>query len=71
MKIEIEFNDVESALPEKSGEYMVVVDAPRYVATLLYSAKHKAFNATDFGDNDAEIEVKYWAAIPQELKDES
>ena len=55
---------VADRLPEESGEYLAITANCVY-GCLGYSTKHKAFNASDYIDNIAEIACTHWMPLPQ------
>jgi hypothetical protein len=63
-----EWISVEERLPKKSGSYFVRVQNGLLVA-IHYSAKHEAFNASDFSDRcDFAIPVTHWMPLPEPPK---
>lgn len=60
---------VAERLPEESGEYLAITANGVYCC-LGYSTKHKAFNASDYIDNVAEIACTHWMPLPQPPKGE-
>lgn len=64
----MEWISVEDRLPEKSGYYLIFADID-YMGVVLYSAKHKAFNAWDGFDNARHsIDVTHWMPVPEPPK---
>lgn len=61
LKTEIQWYDASKFRPEKSGDYLVIHRMLGEIKTYSYSKKWDAFNCEDFGDNDTEIKVRYWA----------
>lgn len=63
-----EWISVEDRLPEKSGHYLIFADID-YMNVVLYSARHKAFNAWDgFDDARNSIDVTHWMPLPEPPK---
>lgn len=59
-------NVATDGLPEKSGNYLVIVKYSGMIADLSYSAKHQKFNAYDCEEKpDCELPCEWWAEKPE------
>lgn len=68
LTVTFNFHDSKVELPEKSGEYIVVVEN-NWTTRTSFSLKWGKFNVSDCDhDDDTAIDVFYWAEIPIELQ---
>lgn len=72
IETKINWRDAKKELPEKSCHVVVWIPSSNYCATLIYSARHKLFNALDFEPPciavTRAIEVSHWCYKEELMK---
>ena len=67
----LDIYDSKEVLPERSDDYLVLVERSMEWVTMSYSTKHKAFNTLDGQTRIEALKTKltaiYWAELPKEI----